>query len=103
MAMPACASPDTDAVKRFVTAVRKGQDLMAGEFAGAVTADVAAKLAMVAKCSAQPPMKAPFGIVVIWDCSREKNGGAMGATFHVQNGKINSVTLGAAQARPVGM
>ena len=92
-ALPALAQTQPNAVERFVAAVRAGQDMTAGEYAGVIKPEDAAKLTALAKCIPGPPRTSDSdsAIYVLWDCSDQPGARSAATILDVENGKVTSV------------
>lgn len=91
------ASPEKNAVKAVITAIKRGENLNAA-FPGSTTARENASLQRVAKCSALNLMKQAGGYyTVVWDCGSK---GALGMKVVVTDGKITSVSTMEIGMRP---
>ena len=97
------AFAETAPIESFVAAVKAGQDLTKGEFAGLVSAGDAAKLAKVSNCVPGKPRTSESGtsIVVMWDCTGQPGVGSLGVMFGVDGGTITSVFVMPAVIVPV--
>ena len=88
MAGPALgASPDQDTAKRFINAVKSGEDIATG-FPEAVSARESVSLRRVKGCDATNLMRQEEGrYTVVWIC----RGGALGMELKLADGKLLSV------------
>ena len=92
----AWASPDTDAAKAFIKAVKHGDNLISG-YPGVVSEREAASLDRVRECDAVNLMKQASGeYTVVWECG----GGALGMRMTVSDGKLAHVETFEVAARP---
>jgi hypothetical protein len=91
-AMPCAAlaaTPDKEAVKAVIKAVKQGEDL-ATAYPGAISAMETASLQRVSKCSALNLMKQKGGYyTVVWDCGSK---GALGMKVVVTKGQVASIS-----------
>lgn len=95
--MAAPASPEKDAVKDLIKAVKQGSDLSAA-YPGAVSSRENASLQRVAKCSATNLMKQQGGYyTVVWDCG---SNGALAMKVVLKDGKIGMVTTEGLSMQP---
>jgi len=96
-ASDAAASPERDAVKAVIDAVKQGEDLSIA-FPGAISRQEMASLQRVEKCAALNLMKQKGGhYTVVWDCGSK---GVLGMSVEVTDNKVTSVSTMEVEIRP---